>query len=75
MIAPILPGAEGLVEKLKGKVEHVIVDRLNYNYANRIYKEHGLGWANSESFFSQKSGELEKGFQAAGIPCRIVFEQ
>ncbi len=73
MIAPILPGAEGLVEKLKGKVDHVIVDRLNYNYAHRLYKEHGLGWANSESFFSQKSRELEKGFQAEGVPCHIAF--
>ena len=31
MIAPVLPGAEGLVDMLKGSVDHLLVDRLNYN--------------------------------------------
>jgi DNA repair photolyase len=31
MIAPILPGAEGLIKELAGKVDHVLVDRLNYH--------------------------------------------
>ena len=34
MVAPILPGAEGLVSALKGNVEYVILDRLNYHYAD-----------------------------------------
>lgn len=42
MIAPLLPGAEGLSDALKGKVDSVIIDRMNYHYADRIYQNHGL---------------------------------
>ena len=34
MIAPVLPGAEGLAELLKGKIDYVIIDRMNYHYAD-----------------------------------------
>ncbi len=72
MIAPVLPGAEGLIGQLKGKVDHVIIDRLNYNYANQVYKEHGLEWAVQDSFFSGKIDELRKGFKKEGIPAQVV---
>lgn len=42
MIAPMLPGAEGLVETLNGRVDYVIVDRMNYNYADWVYRKYGL---------------------------------
>jgi len=73
MIAPILPGAEGLVSVLKGKVEYVILDRLNYHYADRIYKKNGMQWAMKDNFFSQKGEELRMAFQGEGISCQIVF--
>jgi len=73
MIAPILPGAEGLVSALKGKVEYVILDRLNYHYADKTYKIHGLQWGMEESFFSQKGEELKTAFEREGIPCQKVF--
>ncbi len=72
MIAPVLPGAEGLIGQLKGKVDHVIIDRLNYNYANQVYKKHGLEWALQDSFFSGKIDELRKGFKKEGIPAQVV---
>jgi DNA repair photolyase len=37
MIAPMLPGAEDLAEMLNGKVDFVIVDRMNYHYADWVY--------------------------------------
>ncbi len=73
MIAPILPGAEKLVDELKGKVDYVLVDRLNYYYANRLYKEHGLEWAAEDEFFAKTSDILKKDFARLGIPCRILF--
>ncbi len=73
MIAPILPGAEGLPQELKGKVDYVLVDRLNYYYANRLYKEHGLEWAAKDEFFAQTAKNLKQGFDQLKIPCRILF--
>ena len=64
MIAPLLPGADGLIEELSGKVDHVLIDRLNYFYANRIYMENNLEWAKEEPFFIQNAEELKEGLTA-----------
>ncbi len=73
MIAPVLPGAENLPDQLNDKVDYVLIDRMNYHYANWVYKKYGLEYAmRDEFFFKEKmklSGELEK----AGIPCQILF--
>jgi DNA repair photolyase len=42
MIAPLLPGAEDLAGELAGKADRVLADRINYRYADHIYKQHGL---------------------------------
>jgi DNA repair photolyase len=73
MIAPILPGAEGLLEELPGKVGHILVDRLNYSYANRIYMEKKMAWAQKESFFIQKAEALKEGFLRRNIPVQVLF--
>ena len=73
MIAPILPGAEGLVSELKGKVEYVFIDRLNYHYADWLYKKHGMEWAMEDSFFLEKGKELMKGFKKEGVACQVLF--
>jgi len=73
MVAPILPGAEGLASALKGNVEYVILDRLNYHYADWVYKKYEMQWAMEDSFFSQKGEELKTAFEREGIPCQIVF--
>ncbi|MEW6215194.1 MAG: hypothetical protein AB1478_08340 [Nitrospirota bacterium] len=73
MVAPILPGAEGLVRALKGKVEYVILDRLNYHYADWAYKKYGIKWAMEDGFFSQKGEKLRIVFEREGIPCQILF--
>lgn len=73
MIAPILPGCEELIELLKGKVDYVIIDRMNYHYADWVYKKYGLEWAMDDAFFTEKAEELNKGFEKEGIPCEIVF--
>jgi DNA repair photolyase len=73
MIAPILPGAEGLVSALKGKIDYVILDRLNYHYGDWAYKKYGMEWAMKDDFFVQKGEELRIGFERERISCQVVF--
>jgi DNA repair photolyase len=73
MVAPLLPHADGLVNMLKGKVDHALIDRYNYHYADRAYKEHGMQWAMDEDFFSEKGEELRAAFEKSGIPCRKLY--
>jgi DNA repair photolyase len=73
MIAPLLPHAEGLVNMLKGRVDHVLIDRYNYHYADRAYKKYGMTGALDEDFFLEKGGELRAAFEKAGIPCRQLY--
>ena len=58
MIAPVLPGAEGLAELLKGKVDYVLVDRMNYHYADWVYRKHGLEDALTDEFFDRATQDL-----------------
>ncbi|MDX9822491.1 MAG: radical SAM protein [Syntrophales bacterium] len=73
MIAPLLPGADGLVEGLAGIVDSVLIDRLNYFYANRIYKEKGMEWALEDAFFHGQAEQLAEGFRRKGIPVQVLF--
>ncbi len=73
MIAPLLPGAEGLVALLKGKADHVLIDRMNYHNADWVYRKHGMLWALDDEFFHQKGKELQTAFEKAGIECRKLF--
>jgi DNA repair photolyase len=73
MIAPVLPGAGGLVRELKGNVDNVLIDRLNYHYADWLYKKHGMQWAMEDSFFAQMRKELMMGFKREGVPCQVLY--
>ena len=73
MIAPLLPHAGGLAAMLKGKVDHVLIDRYNYHYADWAYKKYGLKQAMDEDFFLEQGGELKSAFEKAGISCRMLY--
>jgi len=73
MIAPILPGAEGLIEELPGKIDYVLIDRLNYFYANRIYVEKKMEWAKEDLFFIQTTEALKEGFEEKDISVQVLF--
>jgi DNA repair photolyase len=73
MIAPLLPGAEKLPALLKDRADHVLVDRLNYHYADAMYKKYGMPWAMKDSFFREKGEELRKAFERNGTPCQVLF--
>jgi DNA repair photolyase len=73
MIAPLLPGAETLPDLLNGKVDQVLIDRLNYHYADRTYIRAGMQWAMEDSFFRTMGKELKTAFDRLGIPCQVLF--
>lgn len=73
MIAPLLPHAEGLVNMLKNRVDHILIDRYNYHYADWAYKKYGMTGALDEGFFLEKGEELRAAFEKAGIPCRKLY--
>jgi DNA repair photolyase len=73
MIAPILPGAEALPKLLAGKVDYVLVDRLNYHYADWVYRKYGLEDSRSDEFFQRMGRELASRFGKLNIPCHLTF--
>ena len=73
MIAPFLPKAETLAFKLKGKIDNVIIDRMNYHYADWVYRKYKLEEMNKEDFFIQKGNELANLFKKEEIPCQVLF--
>jgi DNA repair photolyase len=58
MIAPMLPGAGQLAGLLKGKVDYVFIDRMNYHYADHVYRKNGLDDALTDEFFERTRREL-----------------
>jgi DNA repair photolyase len=51
MIAPVLPGAEGLADLLKGKIDYLLIDRMNYHYADGLYRKYGLEDMLTDDYF------------------------
>lgn len=72
MIAPMLPGAESLASALAGKVDYILVDRMNYHHADWLYRKFGLDNNLSDDFFYQTGRELASASKKLGIECRIV---
>jgi hypothetical protein len=70
MIAPMLPGAESLPELLSGKVDHVLVDRMNYHHADWVYRKHGLENHMTDHYFCETERMLRSTFARLGVDCR-----
>lgn len=73
MIAPLLPKAEGLAALLSGKVDYVLIDKMNYHYADRIYKKYGFEYALKDKYFTQKGAALTEAFKKEGVFCQVLF--
>jgi hypothetical protein len=54
-------------------VDQALIDRYNYHYADRKYRELGLRWATEERFFQERGEELLAAFERVGIPCRKLY--
>ncbi|MDD8025782.1 MAG: radical SAM protein [Acidobacteriota bacterium] len=74
-IGPIIPGDHvRLVGLLAGKVDEVLVDRMNYVPQVRALAErHGFGEALTDAYFRERKTALAKALREAGIPHRILF--
>ena len=73
MIAPMLPGAEDLPDALAGKVDYVLVDRMNYTHAGWVYAKYGLQDKCTEEYFQAASHVIAAACANHGIECRVVF--
>ncbi len=73
MIAPMLPGAEELAARLNGKVDYVLIDRMNYHYGDWVYRKHHLQSAMSDAFFVSRGEKLAADFARQHIECQVLF--
>ena len=73
MIAPILPEAEQLISRLKGNVDYILIDKMNYHYADWVYKKHKIEYALSEEFFQLNKIDLANACHKAGISNQILY--
>ena len=73
MIAPILPEAEKLIKMLAGTVDYIIIDRMNYRNANRIYTEYGWNEENTKEYFAHMKDRMTIDCAELGIDCRPVY--
>jgi len=68
VIVPMLPGSEDLAELLAGKVDSVRIDRMNYHYADWVYRKYGLQDKLSDQYFEQTQQALAWKFAKLGVP-------
>ena len=73
MIAPLLPGAEGLMDLLAGVVDHVLVDRMNYRGGERVYRSLGLEECLSEGYARRVGEEIRADCLRLNVACRVLF--
>ena len=73
MIAPLLPKAETLVTQLNEKVDYALIDRMNYHYADWVYKKYGLEYAMTNNFFTWNKIKLARAFEKEEIPYQLLF--
>jgi DNA repair photolyase len=73
MIAPVLPGAENLMKFLSGTADYILVDRMNYHYADFIYRKYRLEEKLAEEYFTWVSQNIRAECDCLGIECTIVF--
>ena len=73
MIAPMLPKVKDLAAQLGGKVDHVLIDKMNYHYADWVYRHHNLEHAMANNFFARRKEELANSLDQNGIPYQFLF--
>jgi DNA repair photolyase len=73
MIAPLLPGAEDLPFALQGKVDSILVDRLNYHYADALFKQYRMEDKLSNEYFQKAGRQIANNSRELDITCNMVF--
>ncbi len=73
MIAPILPEAENLIRILAGKVDYIIIDRMNYRHADKIYEKYGWREKNTDEYFNLIGSRIANDCVELGVECRSAY--
>lgn len=73
MVAPMLPGAENLGKLFPGKADRVLVDRMNYHYADLIYRNNWFEDKLSDEFFRSTGNLIAQNCSESGLACNLVF--
>jgi DNA repair photolyase len=73
MIAPMLPGAGDLPSLLSGKVDHVLIDRMNYHYADWVYHKYNLEASMQPEFFLKEAKQIALALKKHNVDCQVVF--
>jgi DNA repair photolyase len=71
MLAPLLPGSEDLPDLLTGKVDYMILDRMNYHHADWVYRKYELEDKNTDGYFDLVDQSLQLAFSRLGIDCQL----
>jgi DNA repair photolyase len=71
-VAPALPGADGLAGLLPGNVDRVMIDGMNYHYADWVYRKYKLESFLREDYFSRIAADLCSALQARGVDCKSI---
>jgi hypothetical protein len=73
MIALILTEAEDLIRILAGKVDYIIIDRMNYHHADMIYNKQGWREKNTDEYFDLIKSRMTNDCAELGIDCRSAY--
>jgi DNA repair photolyase len=72
MIAPMLPKAEALADLLRDKVDGVRIDRLNYHYADWVYKRHDFLDFLKTDYYAKTAHAICSSLEQQGIECEMI---
>jgi DNA repair photolyase len=74
-VGPLLPGGpEGLISALAGRVDKVLVDRMNYlETIIGLYRKLGLSESATDQFFHEQARRIAREAAKHGLPCEILF--
>lgn len=74
-LGPILPGnPENLAAALDGKVDRVLIDRMNYvSSVIGLYRKLGIAWAATDKFFHDYKMRLADALTKRKILCELLF--
>jgi DNA repair photolyase len=74
-VGPLLPGGpEGLISALAGRVDKILVDRMNYlETVIGFYRKIGLSESATDEFFHEQARRIAREAAKRGLPCEILF--
>ena len=74
-LGPLLPGdPEHLVELIAGKVDRVLIDRMNYlPQVRAVYERHGLSEYLTDRFFAEQKRRILAALRKTAVSCDPIY--